>query len=51
MATRSTAARLRRTFHYPTDTTADSDSDSAPSAMDEQGKFYPHPSSPNPKPD
>ncbi|OAA76092.1 hypothetical protein LEL_05776 [Akanthomyces lecanii RCEF 1005] len=40
MATRSTAARLRRTFHYPTDTTtasgSDSDSDSPPSAMDEQ---------------
>ncbi|KAM3425937.1 hypothetical protein NHJ13734_009791, partial [Beauveria thailandica] len=41
MATRSTAARLRRTFRYPTDDDDDdddagSDSDSAPSAMDEQ---------------
>ncbi|ATY62866.1 hypothetical protein A9K55_009182 [Cordyceps militaris] len=37
MATRSTAARLRRTFHYPSDDgAADSDSDSSPSAMDEQ---------------
>ncbi|KAM3460341.1 hypothetical protein BB8028_0006g02160 [Beauveria bassiana] len=41
MATRSTAARLRRTFRYPTDDddnddTTGSDSDSAPSAMDEQ---------------
>lgn len=48
MATRSTAARLRRTFHYPTDSAAsgDSDSDSAPSAMDEQGIYLPtHPPS------
>ncbi|TQV91704.1 hypothetical protein IF1G_09770 [Cordyceps javanica] len=40
MATRSTAARLRRTFRYPSDDLAganfDSDSDSSPEAMDEQ---------------
>lgn len=42
MATRSTAARLRRTFQYPTD---DNDaSDSEPEAMDEQGMcMYPNP--------
>ncbi|KAJ6787000.1 hypothetical protein PWT90_07425 [Aphanocladium album] len=36
MATRSTAARLRRTFQYPTDDNDGSDSDSSPEAMDEQ---------------